>query len=192
MNDAVARALREVNASAKRLHTSDTRIKRKNARRALFGAMKSLRHQVELAYPPVEKPEKERPPKPKREERPRLPFRRAWEIADARLFVDMACDRYAPDAVPYLAAHEGAATDSIYPNRIWFDSRWPDWKKWMQVCRWFASFTTNTGIVEVIGLWAEFFTSPIQTSDLVLAARHQELLEKRAPKHKTGGSDAIK
>lgn len=158
------------------------RIGRRNARRAVIGAMRSVREAMDLEYPRIGKPKPAADVKAvvvakAKAGRLKLPFHRAWDIATARLFVGLAANVVGVP-IPRVLAHEGSLFETFYGDRsLYFNPTWSARKKWLQTIAHFRHhFKAGDTALKV---WTDFWTTQIPVTDLQLAADHHAFLEKR-------------
>lgn len=123
-------ALRKLHRAAKTLDPSQARIARRNARRRVLGAMKSLRHAIDAEFPAIAKPAKPKPITLPREEKPRvetvrprlkLPLRRGWDQREVDLFIQVALEFFEIGQVRSIykvRAHEWT-TRIVNPSGGW-------------------------------------------------------------------------
>jgi hypothetical protein len=206
MKSATDIAMTELHKARRRLQSDQGRVARRNARRAVWGAMKALRNAINAEYPMPEKHAPE-PVTPARIADYSVDFQRPWDIDVARLFVAAASQILGTPMMKVLA-HEGAkfmtgySTWSANPagiitaesgGKIWFGTSWVDRKKWQHVAENIRLAPRNTPVgpivapifrEEIDALWNSFWSEPIAFTDLEDAARHQELLDKLARKRK--------
>lgn len=137
---------RKLRKAFTRLERADSRITRRNARRAAFGLLRSIRHTLDTQYPAIAKPPKQADAdlrlvqkKTWREVEYRIvkPGERRWDRAVAQEFVDWFATSHGcapkpirfdiPDGSRYLGQH---ATDSIRIKAVARAGEKPDAEKW--------------------------------------------------------------
>lgn len=171
-------ALKKLRLARRKLDGGTSRIKRRNARRAFIGALRSVRLALDAEYPRLDKLKAAKAPKA--ESKPadaRLPFNRAWDIDAARLFIRLATDSYSLSVT--IEAHEGVKPKShIYPGTIYFGPAWSSRQKWHQLIIWLVRHRGHT-FETAFDLWRRFWSEPVPITDLSLAAEHQVFIEKQ-------------
>lgn len=173
--------LTAIKQALRRLEKAEGRIARRNARRATFGAMRSLRLAVDRDYPAIEKPSKpvDRVGSAVRSETWRFveyrivkPGRKAWDRAKAEGFNAWFAQREGlalkplvfdiPDGARILGQH---ATDRIRIKGI--DTRWRgrDAELWRTFLHEVAHYRAHghgaafkAELVRVYRLWREWMT----------------------------------
>jgi hypothetical protein len=162
------RADRELRQALKRLAASDTRIKRRNARLALHGLLRRIKHAANREYPPIARPKPPPEPKPEKPKKPRpprfkLPFARKHDWPTADLFRRLVSAYYGmppyPGSVGYgwLELIKALAQQAAGPNRY-------------------------EHVPNIIKLYEQFWAGEIFVTDLELAAEHQRFIEQRKGK----------
>jgi hypothetical protein len=172
-------ALRELAKARKRLADGQGRTARRNARLAFFGALRSVKYAAGQQYPVIEKEKPAPEPKPpKKVPKPTLPFRRAWDMRAAKLFLRFVESEFDTIALTWSPRYLGGNPYNVpySPN----DSA----ANWDAACRTLAGANRvrrdgeKIGLAELYDLYRRFWTEPLPTEDVKLAARHQQMLDK--------------
>lgn len=153
-----------------------TRIKRRNARRKLLGALLAAQNALNKHYPRIAK---EKPIMPAVVKPKLAPFdTRSFDIPTVQLFMRIVCDVVNKKITPRLIAHEGSEfKQTAYHSTIYFKPGWPDRMKWRHIMFWQCST-----VPEMRDLYYRFFREQIPVSDIQLAADHLAFLDKRRAK----------
>jgi hypothetical protein len=155
-----------------RLDRANTDRKRRSARRAFIGALRSIRHALDEQYPSPKRVKPPVEPKPKRE-----PFKtgRAFDIDTARLFLRVASDATKFSA-PRLVVHDGArkGMQDVHAQVIYYAQAWTPTQKWQQLLNWLSAYP---GVENPADLLRRFWSETIPVSDLGLAAEHHAFVE---------------
>lgn len=172
---ALENELRKLRRAVRRLEDDQSRQKRRNARRAVLGAIKSVRYALDKRYPRIEKPAPPPAPKPAREPKPRLPFVRAWDMPVARLMLAILADVHGKPLPKISADYTGDGYVYIHPE-------WSHKQKWERLLDNFSG-AGPTGDLRLtpkcLEIYRAFWSEQIPVSDIRLAAEHLAFLEKR-------------
>jgi hypothetical protein len=162
----------------KRLDAGQGRGARSNARRAVLGALRSVRYALDAEYPILAKPHKPKA-RPSGPYRARLPFRRAFDVRTARLFARLAGETFGLP-VPKLEAHPVARKwASAHKHNCFFRTDWPDYLKWLQLLHSFHQGRRDLGEL-LVELWGRFWSEQIPTTDVQAAAEQLAIIERAA------------
>jgi hypothetical protein len=128
---------------------------------------------------------------------------RGWDMHEVRLFVEMAAERFGFLVTPTVLAWEHAIDSRCIEFscvdrslRIWFQPKWGSMRKWRHLVHCLAHLANvsvcdmETNEQALAAFYTDFWSGPLPTHDLLLAAAHHDVLYRRSKRKGVSDDDA--
>lgn len=165
--------VKDLVAAISRLEQSKGRVARRNARRLVAGAIRSLKLRVNQTFPPIEKPDKAKPAKPARA-KATLMSRHAYRPEGGKLFLRICKDVTGVGAESIEYGKWAGGSSLSGSRRLYLDTRGNQWANMIDA----LAGDDSTLRDQIVVLYNRFHVEVIAEASIELMAEHHEYLLK--------------